>query len=111
VKQWEIYLFPFKEELPHPAVILSNDERCTNKDFATVNALICTSVRLNRDAKPFEAILDQKDGLDWKTAVRCDVIYLLEKARFVERRGEVSLPRRKEIAKKLAFSLRLPSPW
>jgi hypothetical protein len=73
-----IYLFPFSEELPHPAVILSNDERCTNKDFATVNALICTSVRLNRDAKPFEVILDQKDGFDWKTAVRCDVIYLLE---------------------------------
>src|ERR1043165_2836463 len=35
VKQWEIYLFTFEEEMPHPAVILSNDERCANKDYAT----------------------------------------------------------------------------
>jgi hypothetical protein len=55
VKQWEIDLFPFQEEQPHPAVIISNDERCANKDFTTLNALICTSVRLNRDPKPYEA--------------------------------------------------------
>ena len=111
MKQWEIYLFPFQEEKPHPAVILSNDERCGNKDYATVNALICTSVRLNREPKPFEALLDEADGLDWKTAVRCDVIHLLPKAQFQELRGEVSTRRRKEIAKKIVLSFRLPPPW
>ena len=51
MKQWEIYLLPFSEEQSHPAVILSNDERCANPAFQTVNALICTSVRLNRKAQ------------------------------------------------------------
>jgi len=33
VRQWDILLFPFREGLPHPAVIISNDERCENGDF------------------------------------------------------------------------------
>lgn len=111
MKQWEIHLFPFSEEQPHPAVILSNDERCANPAFQTVNALLCTSVRLNREPKPFEALLDESDGLDWKTAVRCDVVYLLKKDAFREYRGKVGAARRKEISRKIVFSLRLPSPW
>jgi len=27
MRQWDIHLFPFTEELPHPVVILSTDER------------------------------------------------------------------------------------
>jgi mRNA-degrading endonuclease toxin of MazEF toxin-antitoxin module len=108
MRQWEIYLFPFREEKPHPAVIISNDERCVNDDFEYVNALICTSARLNREAKKNEVILNAADGLDWKTAVRCDVIYLLPKPEFRERRGKVSPQRRLAIARKIAETLRLP---
>jgi mRNA-degrading endonuclease toxin of MazEF toxin-antitoxin module len=108
VRQWEIYLFPFREEKPHPAVIISNEERCVNDDLKYVNALICTSARLNREAKKNEVILNAADGLDWKTAVRCDVIYLLPKAEFRERRGKVSSQRRIAIARKIAENLRLP---
>ena len=43
MRQWEIYLFPFREEKPHPAVILSNEERCVNDDLEYVNALINTA--------------------------------------------------------------------
>lgn len=107
MRQWEIYLFPFREEKPHPAVILSNEERCINDDLEYVNALLCTSARLNREAKKNEIILNAADGLDWKTAVRCDVIYLLPKAEFRERRGKVSAPRRTAIARKIAETLRL----
>ncbi len=82
MRQWDIFVFPFREELPHPAVIISNDERCENSDLEAVNALICTSARLNRPRKKNEIILDESDGLDWKTAVRCDVIYLLPKYDF-----------------------------
>ena len=111
MRQWDIYLFPFSEELPHPAVIISNDERCENADLDVVNALICTTVRLNRPPKKNEIILDESDGLDWKTAVRCDVVYLLPKAEFTERRGQVSLPRRAVIARKIVECLRLPAAW
>ncbi len=107
MRQWDILLFPFREELPHPAVIISNDERCENPGLDVVNALICTTARLNRPPKKNEAILDEADGLDWKTAVRCDVIYLLPKAEFAAQRGRVSMPRRALIARKLAECLRL----
>ena len=109
MKQWEIFLFPFREEQAHPAVILSPDERCTNPDFDRVNALICTSIRLNRPLKDNEAALDESDGLDWLTAVRCDVVHFLRKEFLLERRGLVSLPRRIAISRKLIHCLRLPT--
>jgi mRNA-degrading endonuclease toxin of MazEF toxin-antitoxin module len=108
VRQWEIYLFPFREERPHPAVIISNEERCVNHDLEYVNALICTSARLNREAKKHEVVLNAADGLDSKTAVRCDVVYLLPKGEFRELRGKVSPQRRVAIARKIAETLRLP---
>jgi mRNA-degrading endonuclease toxin of MazEF toxin-antitoxin module len=108
MRQWEIYLFPFREEKPHPAVIISNDERCVNNGLDYVNALICASARLNREPKRNEVILNAADGLDWKTAVRCDVIYLLPKFEFRERRGKVGPQRRVAIARKIAETLRLP---
>ena len=64
MRQWEIYLFPFRDEKPHPAVIISNEERCVNEDLEHVNALICTSARLNREGKKNEVILNAADGLD-----------------------------------------------
>jgi len=107
VRQWEIYLFPFRQEKPHPAVTISNEKRCVNDDLEYVNALICTSAKFSRAAKKNELILNDADGLDWKTAVRCDVIYLVPKAEFRERRGKVSPQRRIAIARKIAESLRL----
>lgn len=108
MRQWEIYLFPFGREKPHPAVIISNEERCQNDDLDYVNALICTSARLNREAKKNEVILNGADGLDWKTAVRCDVIYLLAKTQLRELRGKVTAARRVAIARKMVETLRLP---
>ena len=110
MKQWDIYLYPFDEAGPHPAVILSNDERCANDALEYVNALICTSAKLNRGPKKNEVILDETDGLEWKTAARCDVIYLLPKSDFSELRGHVTASRRRVIARKLAECLRLPLP-
>jgi mRNA-degrading endonuclease toxin of MazEF toxin-antitoxin module len=102
------YLFPFREEEPHPAVIISNDERCINEDLEYLHALICTSARLNREAKKNEVTLNAADGLDWKTAVPCDVIYLVPKLEFRERGGKVSPQRRAEIGRRIAETLRLP---
>lgn len=107
MRQWEIYLYPFREEKPHPAVIISNEERCQNENLEYVNALICTSAKLNREPKKNEIILNAADGLDWKTAVRCDVIYLLPKFELRDHRGKVSVERRVAIARKIAETLRL----
>lgn len=101
-------MFPFSKERRHPAVVISNDETCQNADIEEVNALICTSARVNRPPKPTEETLDEADGLDWKTMVRCDRIYLLPKAQFDDWKGTVTEERRHLIARKMVEVLRLP---
>src|SRR6266568_7252933 len=108
MQQWDIVRFPFAREKRHPAVIISNDETCQNADIGEVNALICTSAKVNRLPKPTEETLDEADGLDWKTMVRCDRVYLLPKAQFVERKGSVTEERRHLIARRIVEVLRLP---
>jgi mRNA-degrading endonuclease toxin of MazEF toxin-antitoxin module len=108
VKQWDIIMFPFTKEKRHPAVVISNDETCQNTDIETVNALICTSAKVNRPPKPTEEVLDETDGLDWKTMVRCDRIYLLPKAQFENPKGAVTEERRHLISRKIIEVLRLP---
>ena len=108
MKQWDVFMFPFSKERRHPAVIISNDETCQNPDIEEVNALLCTSVRVNRGPKVTEEILDEADGLDWKTMVRCDRIHLLPKERFDNQKGNVAAERRYLIARKIIEVLRLP---
>jgi mRNA-degrading endonuclease toxin of MazEF toxin-antitoxin module len=108
MRQWDILMFPFGKEKRHPAVIISNDETCQNPDIEEVNALLCTSAKVNRGPKLTEAALDESDGLDWKTMVRCDRIYLLPKSQFQEPKGNVTSQRRTMIARKLVEVLRLP---
>lgn len=107
-RQWDIFMFPFSKERRHPAVIISNEEICQNDDIEELNALLCTSAKLNRPPKPTEELLDEADGLDWKTMVRCDKIHLLPKAQFDDRKGNVTEERRHLIARKMVEVLRLP---
>ncbi|HUS36246.1 MAG TPA: type II toxin-antitoxin system PemK/MazF family toxin [Verrucomicrobiae bacterium] len=107
-RQWDVFMFPFSKERRHPAVIISNDETCQNADIEEVNALICTSAQVNRGPKPVEEVLDENDGLDWKTMVRCDKIFLLPKGQFDDRKGSVSRDRRHLISRKIVEALRLP---
>ena len=109
MNQWEIRIYPFDDELPHPAVIISADERCTNPGLQYVNALICTTARLGRPLRNHEVALDDADGLDWLTVVRCDIIYMLPKDRFGILRGRVIPSRRPLITRRLVESLRLPT--
>jgi mRNA-degrading endonuclease toxin of MazEF toxin-antitoxin module len=104
MRQWDIFLFPFTEELPHPVVIISIDERAASRKH--VNGMICVSLR----ARPLglqEVLLDNMDGLEWESAVRCDLIHLLERDRFLERRGRVTSDRQIQISRKLIECFRL----
>src|SRR2546427_4267683 len=98
MRQWDIYVFPFTEELPHPIVILSIDERAAARKH--VNGLLCVTLR-GRPLGLHEVLLDRADGFDWETAARCDVIHLLERDRFRELRGRVSPDRQVQISRKL----------
>ena len=107
-RQWDVFMFPFSAERRHSAVIISNDETCANADIEEVNALLCTSAKVNRLPKLSEEVLDEADGLDWKTMVRCDKIHLLPKRLFDDRKGRVTEERRHLIARKIVEVLRLP---
>jgi hypothetical protein len=104
MKQRDIFLFPFTEELPHPVVIFSIDERADSREH--VNGLLCVSLR-GRPLGLHEVLLDKADGLDWESAVRCDLIHLLERDRFLQRRGHVMPERQIQIGRKLIECLRL----
>jgi mRNA-degrading endonuclease toxin of MazEF toxin-antitoxin module len=104
MRQWDIYLFHFTEEQPHPVVVLSIDERAAVRKH--VNGLICVTLR-GRTLGLHEVLLDQTNGLDWETAVRCDLIHLLARDRFGELRGRVSPERQVQISRKLIECFRL----
>lgn len=104
MRQWDIYLFPFTEELPHPVVVLSIDERAAGRKH--VNGLLCVTLR-GRSLGLHEVLLNHADGLDWETAVRCDLIHLLARDRFQEWRGHVSPERQVQISRKLIECFRL----
>ena len=86
----------------------STDEICENPSIEFVNGLLCSSVRLDRPLKRREAVLDEADGLDWQTAVRCDFIYALPKAQFQRQRGRVGELRQLELLRKMRFCFRWP---
>jgi mRNA-degrading endonuclease toxin of MazEF toxin-antitoxin module len=89
MKQWDIYSYPFREGA-HPAVILSPDEICWNQDFPEVNVLFCATHRpINRSLKSFEVLLDESDGLSWRTAVRCHKLLFVPKNALRQHCGSV----------------------
>ena len=106
IKQWSIFDYPFEAEQPHPVVIISNDELCKNENFIHFNGLICTTVRDNRTSKPWEVFLDQEDGFNYKTAVRCNFIYALPKVKLKTFRGLVTDTRQRQIEKILCSCFR-----
>jgi mRNA-degrading endonuclease toxin of MazEF toxin-antitoxin module len=104
MRQWDIFLFPFTEELPHPVIIFSNDERAASRKH--VNGLLCVTLR-GRSLGINEVLLDKSDGLDWESAVRCDLIHLLERDRFLEQRGRVTPERQVQINRKIMECFRM----
>lgn len=108
MNQWEIVSYAFPEG-DHPAVIISPQEQCANPDIEELNVLFCSSARpLQRPLKKFEVALDEADGLEWKTAVRCHKIFLVQRQGLHNRRGVVSKIRQREIGRKIVEVFRLP---
>jgi len=104
VKPWEIWDCPFPWG-EHPAVVISNSLRVELKDQIVV--LSCRTMRpaTQRDPVGCEVLLDQADGLDWKTLCRCDLLYTIDKSILKQKRGEVVTSRRREIAAKIQQGL------
>ena len=83
----------------HPAAIISHSLPVERKPV--VEVLLCATLR--GDARPagHEVLLNSADGLDWKTLCRCDLLWLVEKAKLHQRRGVVTRVRRRQIVDKI----------
>ena len=103
MKAWEIWTADVYG--PHPVVLISCQDRIDAKPEVVV--LKCTTMRpaTSRDPRENEAILDRADGLDWKTLCRCDLMFTVPKESLANRRGLVTIERRREIARKVIQGL------
>lgn len=102
MRQWEIVTWDFPEGR-HPAVIVSHPDRCQHKE--RINVLLCSTQRAQRQARPYEVVLDRADGLEWPALCRCDLLYVAEEADLSEHRGEVSPVRRQQIVSAVIRSM------
>jgi hypothetical protein len=103
MKAWEIWTGEIYG--PHPVVLISCQPRIDAKQEVVV--LKCTSMKpaMARAAKENETVLDEADGLDWKTLCRCDLMFTVAKATLTRRRGVVTVERRRDIARKIIQGL------
>ena len=104
MKPWQVWQCPFPWG-EHPAVIVSNAVRVTRKEDIVV--LSCRTMQAGSFREPVETecLLDEADGMDWKTLCRCDLLYTIKKTILLRHRGEVTFERRREIARKIQQGL------
>ncbi len=105
MKPWEIWTWRFPDAGEHPAVLLGTEERVKLKSRVCV--VLCSTQRATREPEIHEVLLDEADGLDWKTLCKCDVVYAAPKGELIKRRGGVTLERRRAIAERVIRSLGL----
>jgi mRNA-degrading endonuclease toxin of MazEF toxin-antitoxin module len=101
---WEVWQCPFPWGA-HPAVIVSNSVRVERKPQIVV--LSCQTMLPDACQEPQgnESLLDEADGMDWKTLCRCDLLYTIDKSILKFRRGTVQPERRRDIARKIIQGL------
>ena len=104
MKPWEVWQCPFPWG-EHPAVIISNATRVLRKDEIVVLSCRTMQPASFRDALETECLLDEVDGLNWKTLCRCDLLYTIKKSILMFCIGEVTFERRRDIARKIQQGL------
>ena len=52
-------------------------------------------------------VLDQADGLEWETLCKCDFLFGAERSRLRDRRGMVTIERRRAIGERIIAGLGL----
>lgn len=85
-----------------PVVIASRNDVNGVRARTTV-ALVSTTVR----GIPSEVAVDHRDGFDHLSAINCDELFTIDKARLERRRGALSTARLAEFDEALRFALQL----
>lgn len=105
MKPWEVWTWDFPDAGPHPAVVLTTDDRARLKP--KVSVILCSTQRALRQPELHEVVLDEADGLSWETLCKCDLVYAADKKDLKQRRGSVTLERRRAIAERVVRGLGL----
>jgi len=108
--QWDIVKVRInpKDRDTHPAVIISCEEDCQDKELLRINVLYGSKRAPTSALDPWQVLLNGADGLDFQTALDCGIFYLVPKAACAAAVGSVSLERRRLIGRKINEILRLP---
>ena len=104
MKPWEVWQCPFPWG-DHPAVLVSNAVRVTRKEEIVVLSCRTMQPATFREAVETECQLDEADGLSWKTLCRCDLLYTIKKSILKRPLGEITVERRREIARRIQQGL------
>jgi mRNA-degrading endonuclease toxin of MazEF toxin-antitoxin module len=98
--QFEVWRYNFPEKGgEHPVVLISHPDICARS--VVVNVMFCTSQRQSRLPHPNEVMLNGEDGMDWETFCDCSCFYAVRSSDLFDKRGRVSLERRRQIRTKI----------
>ena len=108
MQQWEIYSFPHPSQAdPHPCVILSPDSVLQNKRAKAVNVLACQTLYSGDKAEPTDVLLNEDDGLDHATVVKCQFVLFFRQSDAGKLLGKVTRERRRAIRQNVVSVLGL----
>jgi len=99
LKSWEIWTLE-----GHSCVLISNQRGIEQKQKVVL--LKCqTPYAGDPPANEFETVLDEEDGLQRPTVCACDLMLAARKTEISQKRGVVSLERRRDISRKMIQAL------
>jgi hypothetical protein len=109
IRPWAVVRLRFRptDRDLHPAVIISNEEYCSDERILRVNVLHGTKVSPGSPARAHQVLLNGSDGLDFLTAIDCGYVYGVAKEDLVAHVGTVGVERRRMLKRKIIEVLRL----
>ena len=111
LRQWAVVKLRFRltDRDEHPAVIVSNDEDCSDIRVTRLNVLHGTKTAPGNPARPHQSLLNSADGLEFLSAVDCSYFYSVEKDAITATFGMVSPERRRALKRTIITAYRLHS--
>jgi len=109
LRQWSVVKVRFRptDRDEHPAVIVSNDEHCSDTRLTRLNLLYGTKTSPGNPARPHQSSIDSAEGLDCITAVDCSYFYTVEKDAITRSIGTVGAERRRAFKRTIIAAYRL----
>lgn len=109
LRQWDVVKVRFRptDRDEHPAVVISNDEHCTDTRLSRLNVLYGTKISPGNPPRPHQGVINSAEGLDFLTAVDCSYFYTVDKDSITRSIGTVGVERRRALKRTIIAAYRL----